>query len=165
MSCTSHIPPTMSNAQHNIVEYGNWSISRNHHAFNIWLTTFHNGSQILRCAIINVPSKLRAWAAELPRTSLSFPRILFYLRPRTDTSNVMRILRLDVTAIIACNAHRMVRSDRRLAVFSSNTKDSGLARSIRLDVFQRVCVCRRVFVNKENWNVERREITSINWRV
>jgi hypothetical protein len=80
------------------------------------------------------------------------------LRPRTDTSNgtsivtcnVMRILRLDVTAIIACNARRMVRSDPSVGGFSSNTEDSGLARSISLDVFQRVGVCGRVFVNKEN---------------
>jgi hypothetical protein len=70
--------------------------------------------------------------------------------PRTDTCNgtsnvtcnVMRILRLDVTAIIACDARRMVRSDPSAAGFFSNTKDSGLARSIRLDVFS---VCMRVW--------------------
>jgi hypothetical protein len=62
----------------------------------------------------------------------------------------MRILRLDVTAIIVCNARRMVRSDASAGGFLLEHKGFGLARSICLDVFQRVCVCGRVFVNKEN---------------
>jgi hypothetical protein len=50
----------------------------------------------------------------------------------------MRILRLDFTAIIACNARRMVRSDPSAGGFFLER----LARSIRLDVLS---VCMRVW--------------------
>jgi hypothetical protein len=59
---------------------------------------------------------------------------LSYVRPRTDTCNgtsnvtcnVMRILRLDVTAIIACNVRRMVRSDPSAGGFFLEHKGFGL---------------------------------------
>jgi hypothetical protein len=60
-------------------------------------------------------------------TVLKAPRAV---RPRTDTSNVtcnvMRILRLNVTAIIACNARRMVRSDPSAGGFFLEHKGFGL---------------------------------------
>jgi hypothetical protein len=76
------------------------------------------------------------------------------LRPRTDTSNgtcnVMRILRLDVTAIIACNIRRMVRSDPSPGGFFLEHKGFRLGSQYTFDVFQRVCVCGRVLANKES---------------
>jgi hypothetical protein len=57
-----------------------------------------------------------------------------HFRPRTDTCNgtsnvtcnVVRILRLDVTAIIACNACRIVRRDPSAGGFFLEHKGFGL---------------------------------------
>jgi hypothetical protein len=69
-----------------------------------------------------------------------------YFRPRTDTCNVtcnvMRILRLDVTAIIACNAGRMVRSDSSAGGFFLENKGFGLGSQY---TFERLSACMRVW--------------------
>jgi hypothetical protein len=77
------------------------------------------------------------------------------VRPCTDTSNgtsnvtcnVMRILRLDVTEIIACNARRMVRSDPSAGGFFLEHKGFGLGSQYTFgrlfSVYECVDVCSR----------------------
>jgi hypothetical protein len=65
---------------------------------------------------------------------------------RPLTCNVMRILRLDVTAIIACNARRMVRSDPSAGGFSLENKGFGLGFELGSQyTFGRLSACMSVW--------------------
>jgi hypothetical protein len=64
--------------------------------------------------------------------------------------NVMRILRLDVTTIIACNVRRMVRSDPSAGGFFLEHRVRAWLAVCVWTSFQCVCVCGRVFANRES---------------
>jgi hypothetical protein len=62
----------------------------------------------------------------------------------------MRILRLDVSAIIACNARRMVRSDPSAGGFFLERRGFGLGSQYTFGRLFGVYTCGRVFANKES---------------
>jgi hypothetical protein len=89
-----------------------------------------------------------------PRSPTNRPESL---SPRTDTCNVMRILCLDVTTIIARNARRMVRSDPSAGGFFLEHKGFGLGSHYTFgrlfSVYACVDVCSRTR-KIEMWNEE-----------
>jgi hypothetical protein len=83
---------------------------------------------------------------QVKRTAVHKMTHWFTLFYRTDgilpSCNVMRILRLDVTAITACNARRMVRSDPWACGFFLEHKGFGLGSQY---TFGRLSACVRVW--------------------